>query len=137
MRGRGAHALGPLLLAVLVAAGCGGASPKGRTVTFDDGGAFPPATIVGTYSAAGCGSDARTVVGDARLYYVHSTGGLPPADLYYHDLRLAFAHLQADGCTSRQLGAAMTSGLSARQRAFLLRNVASDLEHAFRAALDA
>jgi hypothetical protein len=126
-----------ILLVPLVAAGCGGGgtSPTGHTVTFDAAGNFPTATIVGHYSVHRCSSDARTVVQDARLYYRHSTGAPGPADLYYYDLRFAYAHLQADGCTSRQLGEAMKAGLTARQRTFLLHNVASELHRAFQAAL--
>jgi hypothetical protein len=137
MRRPGARLLVPTLLVALVLAACGAGGPshKGRTVTFSSAGAFPPSTIVGTYSVRGCAADARTVVKDARLYYVHSTGAPGPADLYYYDLRFAYAHFQADGCTSTGLGEAMRSGLTARQRAFLLHNVASDLHRAFRAAL--
>jgi len=128
-----------VLLALLALAACGGGSPgpRGRTVVFTSAGAFPPSTIVGTYSAGGCARDARILVRDARLYYDHSTGAPAPADLYYYDLRFDFAHVQADGCTSEQLGEALKSGLTARQRMFLLANVASNLERVFRAALDA
>jgi hypothetical protein len=125
----------PVLLVTLAVAACGGASHRGRTVTFVAAGNFPTATIVGTYSAQGCAADARTLVNGSRLYYVHSTGAPGPADLYYYDMRFSYAHFQADGCTSEQLGAAMKSGLSARQRTFLLHNVASDLHRAFQAAL--
>jgi hypothetical protein len=137
--GRRGRALLPVLLLVLGLAACGGsaASRTGRTVTFVSGGAFPPSTIVGTYSVRGCLADARTLVNDARLYYAHSTGAPGPADLYYYDMRFAYAHFEADNCTSKELGEAMRRGLTARQRAFLLHNVASDLYHAFRAALDA
>ena len=129
----------PLLPALLIAfwcAGCGGGTPKGGTVTFEGGGAFPPSTIVGSYSAAGCMRDAKTLVDDARAYYVHSTAGPGPADLYYDDMRLDFAHFQADGCTSQELGQAMKSGLTKKQQTFLLRNVSSDLRRAFRDALN-
>ena len=126
-----------LALLVPLAAACGGGGPShtSRTVTFVAGGNFPPSTIVGNYSEQGCAADARTVVHDARLYYVHSTGAPGPADLYYYDMRFAYAHFQADGCTSEQLGEAMKAGLSARQRTFLLHNVASNLRRAFQAAL--
>jgi hypothetical protein len=133
---RGARAVLLLLLVTLVLAACGGAtSRKGRTVTFIAAGNFPTATIVGTYSASGCAADARVLVHDARLYYTHSTGGLGPADLYYYDLREEYAHFQADACTNAQLGAAMKRGLTARQRTFLLHNVAHDLYRTFHAAL--
>jgi hypothetical protein len=137
MKRRGGGLSFVLLLLVLMLAACGGkaASHTGRTVTFVAGGNFPTATIVGTYSVHGCSVDARTVVDDARLYYAHSTGGLGPADLYYYDLREAYAHFQADACTDAELGAAMTRGLTTRQRTFLLHNVAHDLERAFHAAL--
>jgi hypothetical protein len=126
------------LLIGLVAAGCGGETPhKARTVTFSGGGAFPPSTIVGSYSVHGCMSDAKTLVHDSHDFYAHSTYAPGPADLYYDEMRLDFAHFQADGCTSAQLGQAMRRGLSPRARAFLLRNVASDLNRALRAALDA
>jgi hypothetical protein len=81
--------------------------------------------------------DARTLVDDARLYYAHSTGAPGPADLYYYDMRFAYAHFEADNCTSKELGGAMKRGLTARQRAFLLHNVASDLYRAFHSALGA
>lgn len=126
-----------LSLSALLVAGCGGASRVGRTITFQTAGAFPPATITGTYSAAGCARDARTIAADARLYYLHMTGSLAPADLYYYDLRFAYAHFQADGCTSAELGNALVRGLTARQRMFLLSNVSSDLRRPFRAALRA
>jgi hypothetical protein len=126
------------VLAVLVSAGCGGGTPRnGRTVTFSGGGAFPPSTIVGNYSVHGCTSDARTLVRDARSYYVHSTSGPGPADLYYDDMRLSYAHFEADACTNEQLGQAMKRGLTPRQQRFLLANLASDLRRAFRAAMDA
>jgi hypothetical protein len=127
-----------IFLVELVLAGCGSGGPKhtGRTVTFGSAGAFPPSTIVGTYSARGCAHNANTVVENAHLYYVHSTGAPGPADLYYYDMRFAYAHFLADGCTSGELGEALKSGLTARQRTFLLRNVASNLHQAFRAALD-
>jgi hypothetical protein len=118
-----------------MSAGCGSAAHKGRTVTFSGGGAFPPSTIVGTYSAKGCMEDAKIFVGDSRSYYVHSTSGPGPADLYYDDMRLSYAHFEADGCTSKELGDAMERGLTPRQRAFLLDNVASDLRRALAAAL--
>jgi len=134
--GRRALALAPAV--VCAAAGCGGgASRTGRTVTFDTSGVFPTATIVGSYSVRACAADAATLVREARLYYAHSTGAPGPADLYYYDLRFAYAHLQADACTSKELGAAMEGGLTARQRTFLLHNVASNLYRAFRAALNA
>lgn len=79
-------------------------------------------------------TDATTLVRDSRSYYVHSTTGPGPADLYYDDMRLGYAHFEADGCTSRELGQAMKSGLTQRQQTFLLRNVASDLRRAFRDA---
>lgn len=104
-------------------------------MTFSGGGAFPAATIVGSYSVRGCETDAKTLVGDSRAYYVHSTSGPGPADLYYDDMRLSYAHFQADECTSDLLGDAMKHGLTPRQRAFLLDNVASDLRRAFHAAL--
>lgn len=130
-----------LLLGVLVAlvsAGCGGSTPrKGRTVIFTTAGNFPPSTIVGNYSVQGCAADTHTVVGDALLYYRHSNGAPGPADLYYYDLRESYAHFEADGCTREELGQALKRRLTAGQRAFLLHNLASDLYHAFHAALDA
>jgi hypothetical protein len=134
-----------VLAAAAFLAGCGsgskaapppdGPSHRGRTVTFVSGGNFPPTTIVGRYSLAGCRDDARKLVHDARLYYAHSTGLPGPADLYYYDMRFSYAHFQADGCTSRELGEAMKAGLTTRQRTFLLHNVARNLYRAFRAAL--
>jgi hypothetical protein len=124
------------LLVALACAGCGGAANKGRTVTFAGAGSFPPSTIVGNYSARGCSEDVKALVDDARSYYVHSTSGPGPADLYYDDLRLDFARFEADGCTSKELGSGMERGLTPRQRAFLLRNVASDLLRAFQTALN-
>jgi hypothetical protein len=127
-----------IVLVALVCAACGGTTTrKGRTVTFTSGGNFPPSTIVGSYSVRGCAADTKTVVNDARLYYRHSTGAPGPADLYYYDMREAYAHFQADVCTSKQLGEALERGLTARQRTFLLHNVASDLHHALSAALHA
>jgi hypothetical protein len=136
MRSCGYRAL-VVLPIVLVAAACGGtrASHTGHTVTFKSGGAFPPSTIVGTYSARGCAADARRVAAEARRFYAHSNGAPGPADLYYYDLRFAYAHFQADGCTSDELRQAMEAGLTARQRTFLLHNVASDLYRAFHSAL--
>jgi hypothetical protein len=129
---------GLLLILPFVLAACGGtAAHTGRTVTFETAGTFPPATITGTYSAAGCAKDARTVVADARQYYTHSTTAPSPADLYFYDMRFAYAHFEADGCASAQLGTALRHGLTARQRTFILDNVSSDLERPFRAALDA
>lgn len=125
-----------VLLVALVSAGCGGGtSRKGRTVTFTTAGNFPPLTIVGTYSVHGCEADTHTLVGDALLYYRHSNGAPGPADLYYYDMREAYAHFEADGCSSTELGQAMKRRLTGHQRAFLLDNVASDLYRAFRAAL--
>lgn len=128
-----------LLLVGLTSAACGagGSSHRGRTVTFVSAGNFPPTTIVGSYSVRGCARDTRTLVQDAALYYAHSTGLPGPADLYYYELRFAYAHFEADGCASKQLGEAMKRHLSAAQQAFLLHNVASNLHRAFRAALDA
>jgi len=131
----------PIALVLLVglfsaACGAGGPSHRGRTVTFVTAGNFAPLTITGSYSVRGCANDTRTLVQDARLYYVHSTGAPGPADLYYYDLRFAHAHFEADGCTSRELGEAMKTRLTARQRTFLLHNVAGDLQRAFRTALD-
>jgi hypothetical protein len=125
-----------VLLVALVAA-CGGGTPRGRTVTFVSAGNFPPETIVGSYSVRRCAADTRTLVHDARLYYVHSTVAPGPADLYYYDMRFAHAHFVADGCTSKELGQALESRLTARQRAFLLHNVAGNLYRAFHAALAA
>ncbi|HZD86898.1 MAG TPA: hypothetical protein VE088_02710 [Gaiellaceae bacterium] len=126
-----------LLPVALVAAACGaGTSRTGRTVTFRSSGAFPTSTIVGRHSASGCTADARTVVRNARLYYAHSTVAPGPADLYYYDLRFAYAHFEADACTSGGLGREMRRRLTARQRTFLLGHVASDLHRALRAALN-
>ena len=136
MKARAGRALLLVLLVALVSAACGGATQrKGRTVTFTTAGNFPPLTIVGTYSVHGCNVDTHTVVSDALLYYRHSNGAPGPADLYYYDLREAYAHFDADGCTSKELGEALKRRLTARQRAFLLDNVASDLHRVFRAAL--
>ena len=127
-----------ILLVGLACAACGsgGTSHAARTITFTTAGNFPPLTIVGAYSASGCASDTRTVVRDAALYYAHSTGLPGPADLYYYDLRESYAHFQADGCASSELGQQMKNRLRTRQRTFLLHNVAGDLQQAFRAALD-
>ena len=128
----------PVLVVVVLtcaACGAGGSSHRGRTVTFVTAGNFPPMTITGSYSVRGCASDTRTVVEDAALYYAHSTGLPGPADLYYYNLRFAYAHFQADGCAGSELGQQMKRHLTARQRTFLLHNVASNLQQAFRAAL--
>jgi hypothetical protein len=133
----GLRALLLVLLVALVSAACGGGTPrKGRTVTFTTAGNFPPLTITGTYSVHGCEVDTHTVVDDALLYYRHSNGAPGPADLYYYNLREAYAHFEADACTNEALGQAMKRRLSTRQRAFLLDNVASDLHRAFQAALN-
>jgi hypothetical protein len=126
-----------ILLLGLACAGCGGGgtSHSPHTVTFTTAGNFPTATIVGKYSPAGCAADIHTLVDDAALYYAHSTRLPGPADLYYYDLRFDYAHFQADGCTSPELGRQMRRRLTARQRTFLLHNVASNLQHAFRSAL--
>ena len=52
------------------------------------------------------------------------------------DMRFDFARFEADACTSKELGSAIERGLTPRQRAFLLHNVASDLHRAIQAALD-
>jgi hypothetical protein len=137
MRSRSAWPFVLIVLVGLACAACGGGGPshKGRTVTFITAGNFPPLKIVGTYSVRGCAHDTRTVAQDAALYYAHSTGLPGPADLYYYDLRFAYAHFQADGCASSELGQRMKRRLTARQRTFLLHNVASNLQQAFRAAL--
>jgi hypothetical protein len=133
----GLRALLLVLLVALVSAACGGGTPrKGRTVTFTTAGNFPPLTITGTYSVHGCEVDTHTVVDDALLYYRHSNGAPGPADLYYYDMRESYAHFEADGCMSAQLGQALKHRLSTRQQAFLLDNVASDLHRAFQAALN-
>jgi hypothetical protein len=131
-----------LLLVVLVAlapAACGGSAPshRGRTVVFSGGGAFPPTTIAGRYSIAGCTSDARALVHDARSYYAHTHGGPGPADLYFEEMRLSYAHFRADGCTSGQLGREVDRSLTTRQRSFLLHDLAGNLRRSFRAALGA
>jgi hypothetical protein len=136
----GTRSTWPLVAVLLVALACaacgtGGGSRRGRTVTFITAGNFPQMTITGTYSARGCAADTRTLVQDAALYYAHSTGLPGPADLYYYNLRFAYAHFQADACTRQELGRQMKRRLTARQRAFLLHNVASQLQQAFRAAL--
>jgi hypothetical protein len=135
---RSARLLALVLLVGLTSAACGagGTSHRARTVTFVAGGNFPPTKIVGRYSARGCMVDTRTLVQDAAVYYAHSTGLPGPADLYYYDMRFAYAHFQADGCTSEELGHEMKHRLTARQRTFLLHNVAGNLRRAFRAALD-
>lgn len=140
MRERRACILFTVLIVSLVPAACGGMgrAHASRMATVGSYGSFPAETIVGTYSVSGCATDTRTLVRDGRAYYAHSTGKAPaPADLYYFQLRLAYAHFEADGCTSAELGRVMERGLTARQRTFLLNNVASDLYRAFRAALDA
>lgn len=104
-------------------------------MTFSGGGAFPPATIIGSYSVGGCMRDAKTLVHDSRDFYLHSTSEPGPADLYYDEMRLDYAHFQADDCTSGQLRDAMKRGLTPPQRTFLLHNVASDLHRAFQTAL--
>ena len=111
---RTARQLLSALLVGLACAGCGGGgtSHTARTVTFTTAGNFPPLTIVGTYSVRGCAADTRTVVQDAALYYAHSTGLPGPADLYYYDLREAYAHFQADGCASKELGRQMERRLT-------------------------
>jgi hypothetical protein len=127
-----------VLLVGLLSAACGGTTPpKGRTVTFSSSGNFPPSTIVGTYSVHRCEADTHALVADALLYYEHSTGAPGPADLYYYDMRFAWAHFEADACTSEELGRELQRRLTAHQRRFLLHNVASDLHDAFHAALDA
>ena len=100
---RTARQLLSALLVGLACAGCGGggASRTARTVTFATAGNFPPLTIVGTYSVRGCAADTRTVVQDAALYYAHSTGLPGPADLYYYDLREAYAHSRPTGARAR------------------------------------
>jgi hypothetical protein len=127
-----------LVLVALVSAGCGGGKPgKGRTVIFTSAGNFPPETIVGSYSVHGCAADTRALVHEAHLYYLHSTVAPGPADLYYYDMRFAYAHFEADGCTNKVLGQALESHFTAKQQAFLLHNVASNLYRAFHAALGA
>ena len=128
-----------LVLVALLVAGCGGGSakPTGRTVTFATAGAFPTLTIVGHYSAAGCGHDGGVIAENALLFYRHSTTAPGPADLYFYDMREGYAHFQADVCTSRQLGAALVRGLTPRQRTWLLANLPGDFSRIFRTALGA
>jgi len=125
-----------LIACVLLLAGCGGsgASRTGRTVTFSTAGAFPTLTIVGKYSPSGCARDSNVIVQNARFFYEHSTTEPGPADLYYYDMREGYAHFQADECPSKQLGDAMTRGLTARQRRWLLGNLPSTFEQIFRTA---
>jgi hypothetical protein len=136
-RSRRALLLVGLIALATTACGGSGTTRTGRTVTFHASGAFPPSTIVGTYGVHRCNADARRVAEDARRFYVHSNGEPGPADLYYYDLRFSYAHFQADGCTSAVLGRALEQGLTARQRTFLLHNVASNLYRPFHAALQA
>ena len=124
--------------AVTALVGCGGASQHGaHVVTFATGGAFPTATITGEYSAKNCARDTRVVSSDARQYYAHITGGLSPADLYYYNLRFAYAHFEADGCSPSELGRALERAFTKPERALLFRNLTSSLAAAFRAALGA
>lgn len=117
-----------LATAALAACGGGGGSHTPHTVTFSTAGAFPTATIVGHYSAAGCARDADVVFRDAKLFYTHSTTAPGPADLYFYDMRFDYAHFEADGCSPAQLGARMAHDLSARQRTWLLANLPSDFQ---------
>ena len=127
-----------MLAAVALLAGCGGASQHAaHVVTFDAAGAFPTVTIEGVYSVHNCERDTSVVVANARLFYVHSTGGIGPADLYFYDLRFAYAHFQADGCSPGELGDALASKLTQRQRNFLIHNLSSNLATAFSDALKA
>ena len=99
---------------------------------------FPATTIVGTYSAEGCTQDAAAVAQDALLYFEHTAGGAPPpADLYYLEMHADYSHLRADACPPADLGRALRTGLTARQRSFLLANLSSDLVRVFRTALNA
>ena len=119
-------------------AGCGARSAhQAHVVTFTTAGAFPTVTIDGVYSVHNCKRDTSNVVANAHLFYDHSTGGLGPADLYFYDLRFAYAHFQADGCSPRELGDALTTLLTQRQRNWLLDNLSSNLATAFRVALNA
>lgn len=128
----------PIVLALAACGGGSGTSHAGRTVTFGAYGGYPATTIVGRYSARGCAQNAAAVTDDALLYFDHTAGGAPPpADLYYHDLRADYAHFEADGCPSADLGRALRRGLTARQQSFLLANLSSDLVHIFRDALRA
>jgi len=125
---------------LLVLAGCGGSgsSHKGRTVTVGAYAGFPATTIVGTYSAQECATDAATVTTDARQYYEHTAGGAPPpADLYYLDMRADYSHFRADACTPAELGRALRTGLTARERSYLLGQLSPDLVRVLRAALSA
>jgi hypothetical protein len=129
--------LASICIAALVLAACGGSgggAHTAHTVTFSTAGAFPTATIVGHYSASGCSRDADVVFHDARLFYTHSTSAPGPADLYFYNMRFAYAHFQADGCSPAQLGDRMTRDLSAAQRTWLLANLPSDFRHIFAVA---
>ncbi len=126
------------LAAVGLLAGCGGSSQHAaHVVTFKTAGAFPTATIKGVYSVHNCKRDTGVVVENARLFYDHMTGGIAPADLYFYELRFAYAHFQADGCSPGELGDALASRLTQQQRNFLIRNLSSNLATAFSAALKA
>lgn len=127
-----------MLAAVALLAGCGGSSQHAaHVVTFTTAGAFPPETIEGVYSVHNCKRDTSVVVANARSFYVHSTGGIGPADLYLYQLRFAYAHFQADGCSPGELGDALASKLTQRQRNFLIHNLSSNLASAFTDALKA
>lgn len=128
------------VVVALVLAGCGGSGSRhaGRTVTVGTYAGFPATTIVGTYTPKGCARDAAAVAGDAHQYYAHTAGGAPPpADLYYIDMRADYAHFRADACPPADLGRALRTRLTARQRAYLLRDLSSDFVQAFRVALSA
>jgi hypothetical protein len=117
-------------------AGCGaGSAHQAHVVTFTTAGAFPTATIEGVYSVHNCERDTSDVITNARLFYSHSTGGLGPADLYFYDLRFAYAHFQADDCSPGELGDSFAARLTQRQRNWLLDNLSSNLATAFRSAL--
>ena len=127
-----------MLAAVGLLAGCGGSSQHAaHVVTFETAGAFPTATIKGVYSVPNCEQDTNGVVANARLFYDHTNGGIGPADLYFYDLRFAYAHFQADGCSPGELGDALASKLTQRQRNYLIHNLSSNLATAFIAALKA
>lgn len=123
---------------VALLAGCGaGSSHQARVITFATAGAFPSVTIAGVYSVHNCKRDTSVVIANAHLFYDHSTGGLGPADLYFYDLRFAYAHFQADGCSPGELGDALAARLTERQRNWLLDNLSNNLATAFRVALNA
>ena len=87
--------------------------------------AAPLLALLSALVCAGCGGAAHK----GRTVTFAGAGSFPPSTIVGN-------YSTRGCCTSKELGSAIERGLTPRQRAFLLHNVASDVHRAFQAALD-